>query len=84
MTTRAGVKAISLDGSAFASQVARASMSAASTDPLPSVRSRFSSRILRLNGSRATSNFDCSASSRKISSSRSPTFRVARAAKELG
>ena len=64
MTTRAGVKAISLLGSALASHVASASMSAASTAPLPSVRSRFSSRILRLNGSRATSYFDCSASRR--------------------
>jgi hypothetical protein len=36
MSTRAGVNAISFDGSAFASQVASASMSAASTDPLPS------------------------------------------------
>jgi hypothetical protein len=84
ITTRAGVKAISLEGSALASQVASASMSFASTEPLPSVRSRFSSRILRLNGSRATSNFDCSVSSRKISSSRSPTFSEPRALNEFG
>ena len=55
MTTRAGVKAISLHGSAPASQVASASMSAASTEPLPSVRSRFSSRTFSENGRRATS-----------------------------
>src|SRR3954469_14376170 len=84
MTTRAGVKAISWLGSALASHRASASMSAASTAPLPSVRRRFSSRILRLNGRRATSNFDCRAPMRKISSSRSPTFSVSLASKELG
>jgi hypothetical protein len=67
ITTRAGVKAISLDGSAFASQVARASMSSRLTATPSSLRRRFSRRILSENGSRATSNFDCSASRRKIS-----------------
>ena len=81
MTTRAGVNAISFDGSAAASQVASASMSAAVTEPLPSVRSRFSSRIFRENGSRATSNCDCSASRRKMSTERSPTVSVLRASK---
>ncbi len=46
ITTRAGVKAISAEGCAAASQVASASMSAALTAPLPSVRRRFSSRTL--------------------------------------
>ena len=55
MSTRAGVKAISWLGSALASQRASASMSAAVTEPLPSVRSRFSSRTFSENGSRATS-----------------------------
>jgi hypothetical protein len=67
MSTRAGVKAISLDGSALASHVASASMSSAVTAPLPSVRRRFSRRIFSENGSRATSKRDCSASRRKIS-----------------
>jgi hypothetical protein len=58
ITTRAGVKAISLLGPAFASQVASASMSSFSTEPLPSVRRRFSSSTFRLNGRRATSYFD--------------------------
>src|SRR6266550_2145084 len=52
MTTRAGVKAISSLGSALASQRASFSTSAACTEPLPSVRSRFSSSTLRLNGKR--------------------------------
>ncbi len=56
ITTRAGENAISFDGSAPGSQVASASMSAAVTEPLPSVRRRFSSRTFRENGSRATSN----------------------------
>ena len=76
ITTRAGVKAISLDGSAFASQVASASMSWARIVSPSSQRSRFSSRIFSENGSRATSNLDCRASSRKISSDLSPTFSV--------
>ena len=46
---------------------ASASMSAAVTEPLPSVRSRFSSRTFSENGSRATSKRCCSASRRKIS-----------------
>jgi hypothetical protein len=41
ISTRAGENAISLLGSALASQLASASMSAAVTAPLPSVRSRF-------------------------------------------
>ena len=84
MTTRAGVKAISSLGSALASQRASFSTSAAWTEPLPSVRSRFSSSTLRLKGSRATSYFDCSASRRKIVCSRSPTFRVSLASNEFG
>ncbi len=72
ITTRAGVNAISTDGSALASQLASASMSAARIDSPSSLRSRFSSRIFSENGSRATSNFDCSASSRKISYERVP------------
>ncbi len=84
MTTRAGVKAISLDGSAFASQVASASMSAAVTAPLPSVRRRFSSSTFSEYGRRATSNFGCSASRRKISCSEPPTSSVSRAPKEFG
>ena len=67
ITTRAGVNAISLLGSALASQVASASMSCARIDSPSSLRSRFSSRILSENGSRATSYFACSASRRKIS-----------------
>ncbi len=53
--TRAGVKAISSEGSALASQRAILRTSSSVTDPLPSVRSRFSSRIFSENGSRATS-----------------------------
>src|SRR4051794_33738844 len=83
ISTRAGVKAISLDGSSFAFQVASASMSSRVTAPLPSVRRRFSSRTFSENGSRATSYDDCSASRRKISSSRSPARSVARASNEL-
>ena len=48
-----------------------------------SFRSRFSSRTLSANGSRATSYFSCSASSRKISYERSPTVSVERASKLL-
>ena len=82
--TRAGVKAISSLGSALASQRASFSTSSAVTEPLPSVRSRFSSSTLRLKGSRATSYFDCRASRRKIVCSRSPTFNVSRASNEFG
>ncbi len=64
MITRAGVNAISLDGSSLASQVASASTSCARIDSPSSLRSRFSSRIFSENGSRATSNLDCSASRR--------------------
>ena len=64
ITTRAGVNAISSDGSAFASQLASASMSSLLTDTPSSLRSRFSSSTFSEKGSRATSNFDCSASSR--------------------
>ena len=81
MTTRAGVKAISLEGAAVGSHEASASMSAASTDPLPSVRSRFSSRIFSENGRRATSKRDASASRRKMSTVRAPTESVLRASK---
>ena len=66
---------------AFASHDASASMSAAVTAPLPSVRSRFSSRIFSEYGSRATSNWAWSASRRKISRSRPPAERVALASK---
>ena len=53
--TRAGVKAISFDGSALASHVASASMSSARM-PIPSsLRSRFSRSTFSENGRRATS-----------------------------
>ena len=81
MTTRAGVKAISSEGTAVGSQPASASMSAAVTDPLPSVRSRFSSRIFSENGRRATSKRAASASRRKMSTVRAPTVSVLRASK---
>ena len=55
ISTRAGVNAISRLGWAFASQLASASTSAARTEPLPSVRRRFSSSTFSENGSRATS-----------------------------
>ncbi|CAB4953771.1 unannotated protein [freshwater metagenome] len=83
-TTRAGVKAISSDGSALASHVASASICSFVTEPLPSVRSRFSSSTLRLYGRRATSYFSWSASRRKISTSRPPTDSVSWAPKLLG
>ena len=63
-TTRAGVNAISFDGSALWSQEASASTSSLRTPTPSSLRSRFSSRTFSENGRRATSNFDCSASSR--------------------
>ena len=62
--TRAGWKGISSDGSAFASQVAIASTSSALTLSPSSSRRAFSSSTFSEYGSRATSNFDCSASSR--------------------
>ena len=49
------------------------------TEPLPSVRSRFSSSTFSENGRRATSKRSCSASRRKISCSRPPTLSVASA-----
>ena len=64
MTTRAGVNAISFEGSAEWSQEAIASTSCARTATPSSLRSRFSSSTFSENGSRATSNFDCSASRR--------------------
>ena len=64
MSTRAGVNAISSEGSSVATQVASASMSCARTPTPSSVRSRFSSRTLSEKGSRATSKRDCRASSR--------------------
>ena len=51
ITTRAGVNWISVSGSAAGSQFATASIWADVTFAPSSVRSRFSSRILRLNGS---------------------------------
>ena len=82
-STRAGVKEISTLGSAAASQQARASMSAAVTAPLPSVRSTFSSSTFSENGRLATSKREASASSRKISKVRPATFSSARASKLL-
>jgi hypothetical protein len=64
ITTRAGVKAISSDGSALASQRASASMSSLLTETPSSLRSRFSSSTFSEKGRRATSNSDCSASRR--------------------
>ena len=61
ITTRAGVKAISSEGSALASQLASASMSSLLTETPSSLRRRFSSSTFSEKGSRATSNFDCSA-----------------------
>jgi hypothetical protein len=52
-SVRAGVNWISFVGTAFGSQFASASMSAALTATPSSVRSRFSSRILWLKGSLA-------------------------------
>ncbi len=81
ITTRAGVNAISFDGWAVGSQPASASMSAAVTEPLPSVRNRFSSRIFSENGRRAMSNLEASASRRKMSTVRVPTVSGLRASK---
>ena len=83
ITTRAGVKAISLEGSSLAFQVASASTSLAVMVSPSSLRSRFSSRIFSEKGRRATSNFSCRASRRKISYERSPTFKVDLASKLL-
>jgi hypothetical protein len=67
ITTRAGVNAISWEGSALASQRASASMSSLLTELPSSLRSRFSSSTLSENGSPATSPTEASASSRKTS-----------------
>ena len=83
ITTRAGVKAISSDGSADASQRASFSMLSSVTATPSSLRRRFSSSTFRENGSRATSNLDWSASSRKISKVSPPTSSSARAPKEF-
>ena len=83
ITTRAGVKAISSDGSADASQRASFSMLSSVTATPSSLRRRFSSSTFRENGSRATSNLDWSASSRKISKVSPPTSSSARASKEF-
>ncbi len=63
-TTRAGVNAISFDGSALWSHDASASTSSLRTLTPSSLRSRFSSRTFSEKGSRATSYFDWSASRR--------------------
>ncbi len=55
-TTREGVKAISVDGSADASQFASATISSAVTSIPFSLRSRFSSRIFNAKGSRPMAN----------------------------
>ena len=83
ITTRAGVKAISSVGSADASQRASFSMLSSVTATPSSLRRRFSSSTFRENGSRATSNLDWSASSRKISKVSPPTSSSARASKEF-
>ena len=62
-STRAGVKAISADGSAAGSHPASAWICAAVTRWPSSLRSRFSSRIFSENGSRAAPS---TASTRKI------------------
>ena len=78
MITRAGVNWISLSGSASASQPASARMSSAVMFAPSSVRSRFSSRTLRLYGSDATSSpSPVTVSRRKISYDVPPTSRRA-------
>ena len=76
-STRAGMNAISLAGSAFGSQLASARMSASLTCLPSSLRSRFSSRMRSENGSRpgARPAFS-SAESLWISNLRFPTSRV--------
>ena len=64
ITTRAGMNAISLEGSALWSQVASASTSCERTDTPSSWRRRFSRRTFSENGRRATSNFSCRESRR--------------------
>src|SRR6266536_4088594 len=78
ITTRAGVNRTSRSGSAFGSQPASARMSSVLTSAPSSVRSRFSSSTLRLNGSRSAPS---TAANRKISYEVSPTARGVRAAK---
>ena len=56
MSTRAGMNAISWLGAAFGFHDASASMSPRRTALPSSVRSRFSSRIRRENGSRSSAN----------------------------
>ena len=73
MITRAGVNWISVSGSAVGSQAARARMWSAVTFAPSSVRSRFSSSTLRLNGSRSAPS---TAESRKISCSVPPAWMV--------
>ena len=73
MITRAGVNWISVSGSAVGSQPARARMWSAVTFAPSSVRSRFSSSTLRLNGSRSAPS---TAESRKISCSAPPAWMV--------
>ena len=79
MTTRAGENRISRSGSAAGSQPASARTSSAVMSAPSSVRSRFSSSTLRLNGSRSAPS---TAESRWISYDVSPTDRVPRAPKE--
>jgi len=71
--TRAGEKAISRSVVDAGSQRANASTSSAVTALPSSLRSRFSSSTLSENGRPATSPTEARASSRKISSDRSPT-----------
>ncbi|MDH6567192.1 hypothetical protein M2160_002213 [Streptomyces sp. SAI-117] len=78
MITRAGVNWISCDGWAWESQLPSARMWSAVMFAPSSVRSRFSSRTLRLYGRRAEPS---TLSSRKISYDSSPTLSVARASK---
>ena len=73
MITRAGVNWISVSGSAVGSQPASARMWSAVTFAPSSVRSRFSSSTLRLNGSRSAPS---TADSRKISCSAPPAWMV--------
>ena len=73
MITRAGVNWISVSGSAAGSQPASARMCSAVTFAPSSVRSRFSSSTLRLNGSRSAPS---TADSRKISCSAPPAWMV--------
>lgn len=78
ITTRAGVNWISVFGSAAGSQLARARTWSAVMFAPSSVRSRFSSRIFRLNGRRSAPS---TALSRNTSYEASPTLSVPRAPK---